>query len=75
MAQLFEANGYTLIICRTMENGQEGIEVKASNCPTQDCVHTGVITQAGESIVCLPARLSIQLQGSKQPDTVDAVLG
>ena len=35
----------------------------SSDCPTQDCVHTGTITRSGQSIVCLPARVSVVLTG------------
>lgn len=64
------ANGYTL----TLRLFPEGVQVTASDCPTQDCVHTGEITRPGQSIVCLPARISVQLQGTAA-DGVDAMLG
>lgn len=41
-----------------------GVRVLESNCPTQDCVHTGQISKAGQSIVCLPARIVITLVGT-----------
>lgn len=63
-------HGYTLQV--TAEEG--GIRVLESDCPTQDCVHTGTITRAGESIVCLPARIVIQLEGDGE-DGVDLVVG
>ena len=44
-----------------------------SDCPGQDCVHTGAITRAGQSIVCLPAQVVISLVGAASD--VDAVLG
>ena len=48
--------------------------VSESECPSQDCVHTGWISQAGQQIICLPDRLIISLTGS---DTVefDAISG
>lgn len=66
-----QANGYTLYLVLS----QEGVQVRESDCPTQDCVHTGIITRAGQSIVCLPARVTVQLQGTVAEDGVDAVLG
>ena len=33
---------------------RDGVSVTESDCPGQDCVHTGCITKAGQSIVCLP---------------------
>ena len=65
-------NGYTLHVTFTAESAQ----VTASDCPTQDCVHTGAITRGGQSIVCLPARIVIQLEGGPAADSgVDLVIG
>ena len=56
--------------------GTTGIRVALSDCPTQDCVHTGIIDRSGQSIVCLPARVIIRLEGGQRdPDALDAVLG
>ena len=66
----YEAGGYTL----TVEFSPEGAAVTASDCPTQDCVHTGVIHDTGRSIVCLPARLTVRLTGGGGGG-VDAVIG
>ena len=54
--------------------GSTGVAVTASDCPGGDCVRTGAITQSGESIVCLPARVVIQLEGGTDSG-VDAVIG
>lgn len=62
--------GYPLTIRLT----RDGAEVTESSCPTLDCQHTGKITRSGESIICLPNRLVIQLSGGNG-DTVDAALG
>ena len=51
-----------------------GVAVTDSDCPTQDCVHTGVITRAGQSIVCLPAQVVVHLEGSA-PDAPDVIVG
>ena len=45
-----------------------------SACPSQDCVHTGWISRAGEQIICLPNRLVISLTGRSSGD-IDAVTG
>ena len=48
----------------------------SSDCPTQDCVHTGTISRSGQSIVCLPARIVIQLTGGAADSSgVDIVIG
>ena len=65
-------NGYTLTV--TAEDG--GLRVSEADCPTQDCVHTGAISRSGQSIVCLPARIIIQLTGGQaDPGGVDVVIG
>ena len=65
-------NGYTLHIVLT----ETEVWVESSDCPTQDCVHTGHISRSGQSIVCLPARVIVQLVGgSGGDDGVDAVIG
>ena len=65
-------NGYTLEVV----GETAGPRVALSDCPTQDCVHTGTITRSGQSIVCLPARIVIRLEGGEaKPGDVDAVLG
>lgn len=72
-------NGYTLEVCAAVRgeaSAETGLRVARSDCPTQDCVHTGTITRSGQSIVCLPARIIIRLEGGSPEDGgVDAVLG
>ena len=51
-----------------------GMAVTDSDCPTQDCVHTGVITRAGQSIVCLPAQVVVHLEGTAS-DAPDVIVG
>ena len=72
----YSHNGYTLTV-NLRPDGEVGVLVETSDCPTQDCVHTGTITRAGQSIVCLPARIIIQLQGGAQADgdAPDVVIG
>ena len=67
-------NGVTLTVapCATAKRDAEtwtqtetaGVRVVSSDCPTQDCVHTGQISRAGQSIVCLPAHIVITLAGT-----------
>ena len=68
--RVYPAGGHVL----TVEFSPEGVADIDSGCPTQDCVRTGRIAQAGRSIVCLPARLTIQLTGGSD-DGLDAVIG
>ena len=66
----YSNNGYTLLV--TVHDG--GICVQESDCPSQDCVHTGTITRAGQSIVCLPAQIVIHLEGAST-DAPDVIVG
>ena len=67
------SNGYTLHIVLT----ETEVWVESSDCPTQDCVHTGHISREGQSIVCLPARVIVELTGGDggEDTGVDAVIG
>ena len=56
----YKNNGYTVHVAVT----PEGVRVDRADCPTQDCVHTGTISRTGQSIVCLPARVVITLEGA-----------
>ena len=59
---------YTNVI--TVADGK--IAITSTDCPGEDCRHTGWIADAGRSIVCLPNRLEIRLVGD---GGVDAVVG
>lgn len=69
--RIYTHNGYTLHVTF----GPGSAQVTLSDCPTQDCVHTGEITRGGQSIVCLPARIVIQLEGGGDSDGPDLVIG
>ena len=73
----YSYNGYTLTVSLTETfSGEMGLRVSESDCPTQDCVHTGEISRSGQSIVCLPARIIIQLEGGTESgDDPDLVIG
>ena len=69
--------GYTLTLSPSYSDlpfsPEWSVRVSDSDCPGQDCVHTGAISRAGQSIVCLPAQVVISLVGAASD--VDAVLG
>lgn len=68
----YQAGGHAL----TVSYADGSARVLSSDCPTQDCVRTGPVTRSGQSIICLPARIVIRLEGGMaDPDGVDAVLG
>ena len=51
-----------------VENGRAAIT--ESDCPGTDCVHSGWIHEVGRSIVCLPNRVEIRLEGASEVDFV-----
>ena len=51
-----------------------GAAVIHSDCPTQDCVHTGHISRPGQSIVCLPGQVVVHLEGAAT-DGPDVIVG
>ena len=66
----FEVAGkYTNLI--TVENGS--IAITASDCPGEDCVHSGWIHSSGRSIVCLPNGVEIRVV--TDASDVDFVVG
>lgn len=84
----YSNNGYTLELAYGLRGveapppdhappaGEGGVRVAWADCPTRDCVRTGLITRSGQSIVCLPAGIIVHLEGGGAgPDTVDAVVG
>ena len=67
-------NGYTLEVAAGVQgeaspldsrksDGALGLRVAHADCPTQDCVRTGIIVRSGQSVICLPARIIIRLEG------------
>lgn len=53
----------------------ESVRVADSSCPNQDCVHTGGIHRAGQSIVCLPAQVVVCLEGTPAAGQPDVIVG
>ncbi len=62
---------YHLTVCVSAD----GTYVSHSDCPTQECVHTGVIRRAGQSIVCLPAQVVVYLEGTPAAGQPDVIVG
>ena len=45
----------------TIKDGK--VSMAFSNCHSQDCVETGAVSKSGESIVCLPHKVVINITG------------
>lgn len=41
----------------------DGAAVTKADCPDRTCVRTGKLERAGETAVCLPAQVSVRLEG------------
>ena len=64
--------GYTVHL--VVDNS--GAWIDDADCPTQDCVRTGKIARAGQSVVCLPARIVVTIEGAAQNTaSYDAIAG
>jgi hypothetical protein len=63
-----DAGGYHLLI------QIDGLRARIlqSDCPDQVCVRTGWLTRAGQAAVCVPARVTLRMEG--RHGDVDAVL-
>lgn len=54
-----------------VENGT--VRVSEADCPNHDCVDQGVISRAGQQIVCLPHKLTIDISDRDAGPTYDVV--
>ena len=52
----------------TVKDGK--VAITKSDCPGTDCVHSGWIHGAGRSIVCLPNRVELRIEGASEVDFV-----
>ncbi len=61
--------GYNLI-----EIGDEEVRVIEASCPDKIDVKQGYITNIGETIVCLPNRLVVEIKGREKNNHVDIII-
>jgi hypothetical protein len=54
----------TALGSNTIEVADGQIRVVDATCTNKDCVHQGPISRPGQTIVCLPNRLVIRIEGS-----------
>lgn len=60
--------GYNLI-----EIGDEEVRVLEADCPDQIDVEQGWISNIGETLICLPHRLVVEIKGLSNSDEVDII--
>lgn len=49
-----------------IKNGK--IRIIESNCPKHICIHTGWIDNSGQTIVCVPNKLMIEVRGKQKSE-------
>ena len=64
------SNGHALTV--VIENGT--VSVIESDCPDRACVNSGTISRAGQAIVCVPAKVTVRIDGSPAEDA-DIIAG
>ena len=65
----YPLNGGTNIL--VIKNGQAYL--KDANCPDKLCVNQGKISKSGQTITCLPNKLTVTVYGAGADDGVDLV--
>ena len=58
--------------CMKLLLSPNGVRVLEASCPRGVCVHQGEIHYAGQSIVCVPQKIIIELKGKNK--SVDAIV-
>lgn len=64
--EIIVSNIYTNRI--VIEEGK--VSITESDCPGEDCAHSGWISGSGRSIVCLPNRVEIRIEGETEVDFI-----
>ena len=53
---------------------ESGVSMEAADCPDQICVHHISIRSGGESIICLPHKLVVEILGGTEAETLDSMV-
>ena len=69
----FPLNEDVVYTIRTSDGHENVLQIKdgkarviSADCPNQICVHTSPISKVGESILCLPHKISIALESARK---------
>jgi hypothetical protein len=54
------------IVIEKGDAGKMRVRMEDATCPGKDCVHHAPIDLSGQSIVCLPNRLSVEIEGGER---------
>lgn len=55
----------------TIRITEEGATMVHASCPDQHCIHMAPISQEGETIICLPHRLVLEVKGAGDDQGLD----
>lgn len=58
----------------TLKLSKSGVSMEAADCPDQICVHHIPIKGGGESIICLPHKLVVEIQGETEENGLDGMV-
>lgn len=53
---------------------ESSVSMEAADCPDQICVHHIPIRSGGESIICLPHKLAVEIVGETEEETLDGIV-
>lgn len=68
-----EVNGYQGGVNKVVINDGK-VSMTEADCQDELCVKTGKISRVGETIVCLPHRVVVEIKGSQDDDSIDSVV-
>lgn len=68
-----EVNGYQGGVNKVVINDGK-VSMTEADCLDELCVKTGKISRVGETIVCLPHRVVVEIKGSQDDDSIDSVV-
>ena len=68
-----EVNGYQGGVNKGVINDGK-VSMTEADCPDELCVKTGKRSRVGETIVCLPHRVVVEIKGSQDDDSIDSVV-
>lgn len=68
-----EVNGYQGGVNKVVINDGK-VSMTEADCPDELCVKTDKISRVGETIVCLPHRVVVEIKGSQDDDSIDSVV-
>lgn len=68
-----EVNGYQGGVNKVVINDGK-VSMTEADCPDELCVKTGKISRVGETIVCLPHRVVVEIKGSQDDDSIDSIV-